>query len=206
MKKLWILLLGIGLLVPAHILLARDFQWGLGWGMTRTIWAGGWNSDGYPDAGNGAATLSLRLQVPYKANLSVVPFMNYLWSRHTTSYRTDDYSRYDLWTEITYFREIEVGSHLHYSLPLLRRAIYVGGGPSLRFYESGKRLSTEHHEMETHRGSAPTLALVGGWKTVGKRFTTFVEPQFSFSPDGIDRQKAYYAPDKFALQMGILWK
>jgi hypothetical protein len=206
MRKFPLLLLGIGLLVPAQLLLADDFHWGVGWGMTRTIWAGGWNSDGYPQAGNGALTLSMRAHVPYKENVAIVPFLSYLWSRHTTSYRTDDYSRYDLWTERTYFREMEVGTHLHFGLPFIHRGIYVGGGPAVRFYESGKQLSTEHHQIETHRGTAMALAVVGGWRTVGKRYITFVEPQFAFSPDAIDRQKTYYAPDKFCVLMGILWK
>jgi hypothetical protein len=206
MRKFLLLVLGLGLLVPAQISLARDLSWGVGWGMTRTIWAGGWTSDGYPQAGNGAITLSLRADVPYKENISVVPFASYAWSRHTTSYRTPDYTRYDLWTEYTYYRETQLGAHMHFQLPVLHHRLYIGGGPAVRFHESGKRLSTEEHQMELYRGTAITIGLVGGWRNVGKKYITFIEPQFAFSPDAMDRQETYYAPDEFSVQMGILWK
>lgn len=207
MKKFFALLLGFALLMTSQVALARNCYFGASWGFTRTIWAPNWGSDGYPQAGNGALTLSLRAKLPYKENLSIIPFVSYLTSRHTTSYRTGGYDVYIIHTEHTYFREMDVGVHLHYYLPLLDRSIYIGGGPALQFHESGRRLFTEPHQMETFDDTSPAVALACGWATkAGERLVVFFEPQFVFSPDAIDRQKASYPPDKLTLQMGILWK
>lgn len=207
MKRLLLVLTGVGLLAMTQVSLARDYYLGATGGFARTIWAPGWRSDGYPGAGNGAPAFGVRASFPYKENLSLAPFVSYLSASHTTSYRTGGFDRYDIQTERTYFREIEVGVHLHYHLPILKRAIYIGGGPGLRFHESGRRSTTTPHQMDTHSGTSPGLALVGGLATeMGERFVAFFEPQFVFSPDAIDRQERYYPPDKLAVQMGILWK
>ena len=207
MKKLTALLLGVGLLTSTQVTLARDYYFGMTGGFARTIWAPGWKSDGYPDAGNGAPVISMRAKLPYKENLFITPFVSYLFANHVASYCTGNSDYYDFQTEHTYFREIEVGVHLHYHLPILKRAIYIGGGPGLRFHESGRRAASASYQMDTHSGTSPALALVGGWTTsMGERLVTFFELQFVFSPDAIDRQETYYPPDKISFQMGILWK
>jgi hypothetical protein len=207
MKKLLLLLAGVGLLTGVQTSVAGDTYFGVTGGFARTIWAPCWTSDGYADAGNGAFLLEMRAQLPYKEHLFVVPFVSYLSANHTTSYRTGGYEVYDIHTERTYFREIGAGVHMHYHLPILGRAIYVGGGPALRFHESGRRSVWAPHQMDTHSGTSPALCILGGWATrIGEKFVTFFEPQVIFSPDAIDRQETYYPPDRLSLQMGILWK
>jgi len=207
MKKFLLILTGAGLLAMTSLSWAGDTYLGVTLGAARTIWAPDWNSDGYSDAGNGAPVFSLRVQFPYKKHLTITPFISYATTNHTTSYREGGYDVYIIHTERTYYREMEVGAYLHYHLPVLNRRIYIGGGPELRFHESGRRLKEASHQMETHSGTSPGIALVCGWTTtIGEKFIAFFEPQFVFSPDAIDRQEAGYPPDKFSLQMGILWK
>jgi hypothetical protein len=181
---------------------------GLSWGITRTWWGGGWQAEGYPQAGTAGPFLSLRRVSFVSDNLALSPYLNYYWMTGKAINAT--FVQDSLLTSVTnsrtYFREIDLGLNLHYFPVQNSKSFYFGGGPSIRWGQAGKQVNGDMHSNSVMKGAWFGLtALVGLVTPMSEGVSVFFEPQFTFSPDEADRWQTAYPPTTLNLIMGVLF-
>lgn len=182
---------------------------GISWGFARTFWDGTWNEDGYPDAGTGAVFLSLRRVTAFSMMTEVSIYLNYMWSRHTTTTLVDYPYTDPAWpvtrTDRTYYREIDVGFNLHRYFDKEHRNFYIGVGPQVRWGQAGRREVDEDRPGDIRKGAWFGLTFLLGYTTQWEKTRAFIEPQFILSPDNSDRWQENYPPETLVIQMGLIW-
>ena len=184
---------------------------GLSWGATHTIWNGRWTNEGYPAAGTMAPYISLRKVSPLGAKMGMEPYLSYFAMYSTISTLICDTCTQgslndDTRTERMYFREIDLGLNLLAYPNPRNHDWYIGGGPVIRWGQSGRRVKNEGRPGLVRKGAWFGLTLVTGVKQDwGDKYAIFIEPQFTFSPDPSDRWQHNYPPETLTLQMGLLW-
>ncbi|MBU0690305.1 hypothetical protein KKC97_04095 [bacterium] len=203
--------------IPWEAAQAQAPATGVSWGFTRTYWDGKWYKDGYAGAGTGATMLSLRREMPVGAQTQVSLYISYLWMRNTISTLiepvivdpvTDEVLNGGMMftqTHRSYYREYDVGVNLHRYLFPDGPMIYIGGGPLVRWGQSGRRNIDGPPPGDTHKATWFGLTVLAGYRTEWKGRTTFFEPQLTFSPDMADRWQENYPPVNLSFQMGMLW-
>jgi hypothetical protein len=178
---------------------------GLSWGMVHTIWNGHWAGEGYPEAGSMGFLVSLRKVSPVGSGVSMVPYLNYYTMSSRVSVLSDA-TENETVSIRTYFREIDLGVNLQAFPSKQCPSWYIGGGPSVRWGQAGKRVGLEQRPGTTRKAAWFGLtALMGFQQEWGAKRAVFVEPQFTFSPDMADRWQRNYPPETLSLQMGFLW-
>ena len=178
---------------------------GLSWGAAHTIWNGRWSNEGYPEAGTLGPLVSLRKISPINSKLAIVPYLTYYVLNSRVSVSCDTCAN-GTQSIRTYFREIDLGLNLQATPWPKCPEWYFGGGPSVRWGQSGRRVGNEQRPGTVRKAAWFGLtALVGYRFDWGKSRAVFFEPQLTFSPDFADRWQRNYPPDVFNVQMGFLW-
>jgi hypothetical protein len=178
---------------------------GVSWGAMHTIWNSSWSDEGYPAAGTLGPVISLRRISSTSATMAWVPYISYsiLQSNVTES---GDSAGNGGGTLRTYFREIDLGLNLQISLSAQHPEWYVGGGPSIRWGQAGRRVNHEPRPGTVRKAAWFGVNALAGYRVDwGKKYAIFFEPQVTFSPDNADRWQHNYPPETVTLQMGILW-
>ena len=177
---------------------------GFSWGMVHTIWNGRWNNEGYPRAGTMGLQLGLRKISPMGSNMALAPYVNYsiMYSRVS---ELSDSTPSGTVSLRTYFREIDLGINLQASVFKKCPGWYIGGGPSVRWGQAGKRVGHEVRPGTVRKATWFGLTALMGYRQEWKNHAVFIEPQYTFSPDMADRWQRNYPPDMVSLQMGVLW-
>ncbi len=177
---------------------------GFSWGMVHTIWNGRWNNEGYPQAGTMGFLLSLRKVSPMGSSMALAPYLNYSMMYSRVSVLSDSTESGTVSLR-TYFREIDLGINLQATVSKKCSGWYIGGGPSVRWGQAGKRVGHEARPGTVRKATWFGLTALAGYRQEWGKRAVFVEPQYTFSPDMADRWQRNYPPDMFSLQMGLLW-
>ncbi len=203
--------------VPWETVQAQTPATGFSWGFTRTYWDGKWYEDGYAGAGTGATVLSLRRETQLNERTDISLYLSYLWMRNTISTLiepvivdplTDDViSGGMMFTQShrSYYREYNLGVNLHRYLFPEEPSIYIGGGPLVRWGQSGRRDIKAEPPGDIHKATWFGLTVLAGYRSEWNGRTAFFEPQLTFSPDMADRWQENYPPVNLTFQMGLLW-
>ncbi len=182
----------------------RKSYTGFSWGMVHTIWNGRWSNEGYPEAGTMGFLLSLRKISPMGTSMALAPYLNYSIMNSRVSVLSDSTPSGTVSLR-TYFREIDLGINLQAFVSKKCPGWYIGGGPSVRWGQAGKRVGHEPRPGSVRKATWFGLTALIGYRQEWKKTAVFMEPQFTFSPDMADRWQHNYPPDMLSLQMGILW-
>ena len=178
---------------------------GLSWGAAHTVWNGHWSNEGYAEAGTLGPAISLRKVSTVNSRMAIVPYLNYFVMNSRVSELCDTCDNGTVSVR-TYFREIDLGLNLHATVSQKHPEWYIGGGPSIRWGQAGKRVGYERRPGSVRKAAWFGVTALAGYRLDwGQKHAVFFEPQVTFSPDMADRWQRNYPPEVVTIQMGILW-